>query len=112
MAVLGMGLGLLNPGTMRSSSYERIPDDQGHIEETRPREVSHYTDDERPPIYYGEGPFDPPSSEDESVDDKEGEAQAPGEVEDDDVELQLSATLRKVCTVFFARLCVDTMSLS
>ncbi|KAF8335110.1 dipeptidyl aminopeptidase [Amanita rubescens] len=82
---------------MRSSSYERIPDDQlGQVQESRPVEGLHYTDDERPPIYYGEGPFDPPSSEDEStVDDKEGETQATGEVEDDDVELQLSATLRK-----------------
>lgn len=95
---------------MRSSSYERIPDDQGQVEETRPVERLHYTDDERPPIYYGEGPFDPPSSEDEStVDDKEGERQATGEVEDGDVELQLSATLRKVCTVFCARLCADSM---
>jgi len=90
---------------MRSSSYERIPDDQGQVEETRPVEGLHYADDERPPIYYGEGPFDPPSSEDESaLDDKEGETQAPGEVENDDVELQLSATLRKVFTVFCARL--------
>ncbi len=40
--------------TMRSSSYERIPDDQGQVEETRPVEGLHYADDERPPIYYGE----------------------------------------------------------
>ena len=98
---------------MLSSSYERIPDDQHPVEEAPyGGQSSRYTDDpaaadvqhERPPIYYGEGPFDPPSSEEESIGDKEeDEPQPSGEDEFGDAELQLSAKERKVCVLFCAR---------
>lgn len=92
------------------SSYERIPDDQRPVEDALPSSAR-YTDnpaaasvlDGRPPIYYGEGPFDPPSSEDVSVlEDKEEDPQPLGE-DEYDAELQLSATERKVCALFCAR---------
>lgn len=100
---------------MLSSSYERIPDDHRPVEEaSHGAQSSRYTDDpaaanvrdERPPIYYGEGPFDPPSSEDESIlgdkEEEEDEPQPLGEDEFGDAELQLSATERKVCVLFCA----------
>ncbi|KAK2467357.1 hypothetical protein APHAL10511_000592 [Amanita phalloides] len=55
---------------MHQTSYERLPT---VIEPDEPSDYhSPLEDGHRPPVYYGEGPFDPPSSEDESLfEDKE-----------------------------------------
>ncbi|KAF8638411.1 hypothetical protein AX17_002236 [Amanita inopinata Kibby_2008] len=86
---------------MRSSSYERLPNESELNEARQIMQSSHYTEDlglgddlgsyqVRPPTYYGEGPFDPPSSEDEgeSLLEKEvNEPQSPGRAERGDAEL-------------------------
>jgi dipeptidyl aminopeptidase len=80
---------------MRPKDYEPIPTEQEEegegevIKETQVAESSSHVErtktlDSRPPTYYGEGPFDPPSSEDESLlDDKEAEDRplSPGRAE-------------------------------
>ena len=79
---------------MNSTSYERLPatEEQDHTEEIEFANPSRYSDDPdvldiRPPIYYGEGPFDPPSSSEESLlDDKEEEPLSPGRAEYGDTE--------------------------
>lgn len=54
---------------MPSSSYERIPDRDDNISASGSSLTISQQTLARPETYYGEGPFDPPSSEDE--DDKE-----------------------------------------
>jgi hypothetical protein len=80
---------------MRPRDYQPIPNDQEEeeegeiIKETEVAESSSHLartkiTDGRPPTYYGEGPFDPPSSEDESLlDAKEEESRplSPGRAE-------------------------------
>jgi len=54
---------------MRDSSYDKLPQDetQNEAEGSRSQSPLSVT---RPPVYYGDGPFDPPSSDDE--DDEQG----------------------------------------
>jgi dipeptidyl aminopeptidase len=61
---------------MPSPIYERLPQDGGH--DSGPSR----TEPSRPSIYYGDGPFDPPSSDDESDEllEKNG-LRSPGNVE-------------------------------
>ena len=51
---------------MASSSYEPLPQDgAGSGDPLYDERASTRSGPVRPPTYYGEGPFDPPSSEDE-----------------------------------------------
>lgn len=51
-------------GKMSSSNYELLSQEGAGFEET-PYDRPTHSGPVRPPTYYGEGPFDPPSSEDE-----------------------------------------------
>lgn len=51
---------------MASSNYERLPQEgEGSGDAPYDERASTHSGPVRPPTYYGEGPFDPPSSEDE-----------------------------------------------
>ena len=51
---------------MSSSNYERLPQEGTSSRDNHHDErASTHSGPVRPPTYYGEGPFDPPSSEDE-----------------------------------------------
>ena len=51
---------------MSSSNYEPLPQDgAGYRDTPFDERASTHSGPVRPPTYYGEGPFDPPSSEDE-----------------------------------------------
>lgn len=51
---------------MSSSNYERLPmEGMGDGDTLYDERPSTHSGPVRPPTYYGEGPFDPPSSEDE-----------------------------------------------
>lgn len=53
---------------MASSNYERLPQEgagSGDTDALYDERASTHSGPVRPPTYYGEGPFDPPSSEDE-----------------------------------------------
>lgn len=51
---------------MPSANYEPLPQDgAGYRDTLYDERVSTHSGPVRPPTYYGEGPFDPPSSEDE-----------------------------------------------
>ena len=53
-------------GRMPSSSYELLPQEGPSFGDTLYDERAHtHAGPVRPPTYYGEGPFDPPSSDDE-----------------------------------------------
>jgi len=54
---------------MSSSKYERLPQEgAGSGDALYDERASTHSGPVRPPTYYGEGPFDPPSSEDEDED--------------------------------------------
>jgi dipeptidyl aminopeptidase len=54
---------MYTPGSGRST-YARLSQQADEIEESNPSSVTVVP---RPQVYYGEGPFDPPSSDDEDV---------------------------------------------
>ena len=54
---------------MPPSTYELLPQEaSGSGDAPRDERASTHSGPVRPPTYYGEGPFDPPSSEDEDED--------------------------------------------
>jgi len=54
------------PGRMSSSNYEPLPQEGASSGDALYDErASTHSGPVRPPTYYGEGPFDPPSSDDE-----------------------------------------------
>jgi hypothetical protein len=54
------------PGRMSSSNYEPLPQEgEGSRDILFDERALTHSGPVRPPTYYGEGPFDPPSSEDE-----------------------------------------------
>jgi hypothetical protein len=66
-----------------NASYERLPQDETRNEAGGSRSQSPLAT-ARPPIYYGDGPFDPPSSDDDD-DEQEGfieKSLSPGQAED------------------------------